>query len=333
MDNTERVTKACACANVALVKYWGKRDPEANLPAVGSISLMLEGLEAEATISMRPADRFTSRGKTVPGRAYDQMVSFLDWVARTYDSETPLAVNIETNFPVAAGLASSAAIYCATATAALSFLEVSASRRELSAIARRGSGSASRSVFGGLVEWHRGTDPGGDDSFADPLLPAEDWALGMVVAILDEGQKKTSSRDAMQHVAETSPLYSGWLAAQEDDLESMRHAIHARDFPTVGRITEESTLRMHAVTMAARPAVLYWQPATLHVMEAVRELRATGLDAYFTMDAGPQVKVLCQQQDMGAVAAKLESVPAVLRVLQARAGSGVRVLEGKAPWK
>lgn len=333
MDKTEPVTKACACANVALVKYWGKRDPEANLPAVGSISLTLEGLEAEATISANPSTRFTSRGETVPGNAYSRMSSFLDWVARVYERDVRLAVDIQTNFPVAAGLASSAAIYCATATAALSFLGVSASRKDLSAIARRGSGSASRSVFGGLVEWHRGTEPSGEDSYAEPLLAAEDWGLGMVVAILDEGQKKTSSRDAMQHVAETSPLYAGWLSAQEDDLTTMRAAIKSRDFSAVGRITEESTLRMHAVTMAARPAVIYWQPATLQIMEAVRDLRETGLEAYFTMDAGPQVKVLCQHQDMAAVAQRLQSEPAVLRIMQARAGRGVRMVEGSSPWK
>jgi len=327
------VTRAAACANVALVKYWGKRDLEANLPAVGSISLTLDGLEAQARISADAKERFTSRGAPVTGKAHKAMVQFLDWLAASRGHDIALAVDIETNFPVAAGLASSAAIYCATASAGLSFLEAEVSRRELSTIARRGSGSASRSVFGGLVEWHRGANAQGDDSFAEPLLGPDDWKLGMVVAILDEGKKKTSSRDAMQHVAETSPLYSGWLGAQEDDLQSMREAIRTRDFPAMGTITEESTLRMHAVTMAARPAVLYWKPATLQVMETVREMREGGLDAYFTMDAGPQVKVLCQQNDMSKVAAKLQALPPVLRVLQASAGAGVRILEGSIPWK
>lgn len=327
------MTRAAACANVALVKYWGKRDLEANLPAVGSISLTLDGLEAQARISADAKERFTSRGAPVTGKAHKAMVQFLDWLAASRGHDIALAVDIETNFPVAAGLASSAAIYCATASAGLSFLEAEVSRRELSTIARRGSGSASRSVFGGLVEWHRGANAQGDDSFAEPLLGPDDWKLGMVVAILDEGKKKTSSRDAMQHVAETSPLYSGWLGAQEDDLQSMREAIRTRDFPAMGTITEESTLRMHAVTMAARPAVLYWKPATLQVMETVREMREGGLDAYFTMDAGPQVKVLCQQNDMSKVAAKLQALPPVLRVLQASAGAGVRILEGSIPWK
>ncbi len=327
------MTRAAACANVALVKYWGKRDLEANLPAVGSISLTLDGLEAQARISANPRERFTSRGAPVTGKAHDAMVQFLDWLAASRGHDIALAVDIETNFPVAAGLASSAAIYCATASAGLSFLEAAVSRKELSTIARRGSGSASRSVFGGLVEWHRGANAQGDDSFAEPLLGPEDWELGMVVAILDEGKKKTSSRDAMQHVADTSPLYSGWLEAQEEDLQSMREAIRTRDFSTMGTITEESTLRMHAVTMAARPAVLYWKPATLEVMETVRQMREGGLQAYFTMDAGPQVKVLCQQNDMAAVAERLQALPPVLRVLQARAGGGVRILEGSIPWK
>jgi len=333
VEKTDRVTRAAACANVALVKYWGKRDLEANLPAVGSISLTLDGLEAHARISANSRERFTSHGTPVSGKAQQAMVHFLDWLAASRGHDIPLAVDIETNFPVAAGLASSAAIYCATATAGLSFLEAEVSRKELSSIARRGSGSASRSVFGGLVEWHRGTNADGDDSFAEPLLEADDWELGMVVAILDEGKKKTSSRDAMRHVADTSPLYAGWLEAQEADLECMREAIRARDFSAMGRITEESTLRMHAVTMAARPAVLYWKPATLQVMETVKEMRDGGLQAYFTMDAGPQVKVLCRQEDMSEVAAKLQALSPVVRVLQARAGAGVRILEGSIPWK
>lgn len=323
---------AVANANVALVKYWGKRDDQLNLPAVGSISLTLAGLRAVATVAVHrgAAARFVQDGRPVDGAAGASMAHFLDLLSG--NRGTALATTVEANFPIGAGLASSAAIYCAVTAAALAVLGRRVTRGQLSALARQGSGSAARSVYGGLVEWHRGSASDGSDSVATQILREDEWPLALVVAITSEGLKRHPSRDAMRHVAATSPLYAGWLAAQDDDLRAMRAAIAARDLAEVGRIAEENCLRMHATGFAARPPVVFWTPATLAAMDAVHALRDGGVGAWFTIDAGPQVKVLCAPADADAVAERLRAVPGVLRVLRSGSGPGVAMQRGEAPW-
>lgn len=326
---------ARAGANVALVKYWGKRDEERNLPAVGSISITLSDLVATARVEVGDASapRFVGGGEVVTGRAAERMEAYLDWLGRELGSPERLTTQVDTTFPVGAGLASSAAIHCAVAVAAASALGVSVDRARLSRLARVGSGSAARSVYGGWVEWQHGEREDGEDSEAAQLLPEDEWPLSMVVAIVHEGQKEIPSRDAMRHVAATSPLYAGWIAAQDEDLDAMRAAIAARDLTAVGTIAEENCLRMHAITFAARPPVVYWSPVTMAAMAAVHALRGDGREAYFTIDAGPQVKVLCRPQDVDAVATAMSEVPGVVRTLRARVGRGAEVLEGPTPWK
>lgn len=329
-----REALARACANVALVKYWGKRDEVRNLPAVGSISVTLSDLVADARVSVGDADRprFVGHGRAVEGRAAQRMAEYLDWLGRELGTRERLAVEVDTTFPVGAGLASSAAIHCAVAAAAASVVEADVDRGRLSALARVGSGSAARSVYGGWVEWHHGERADGSDSIATPILDEDAWPVSMVVAIVDEGPKEVPSRDAMRHVAETSPLYAGWIASQPPDLAAMRAAIAARDLDAVGAIAEENCLRMHAITFAARPPIVYWSPVTLAAMEAVRGLRRAGCAAYFTIDAGPQVKVLCRPDDAERVEETMRGVPGVVRTLSSSLGPGVRVLEGARPW-
>lgn len=324
---------ARACANVALVKYWGKRDEERNLPAVGSISVTLADLVASARVSeSAETARFSSRGVPVEGIAAQRMADYLDWLADVLGQKARLSVDVEASFPVGAGLASSAAIYCATAAAGAAALDVRVDRSRLSSLARVGSGSAARSVFGGWVEWSRGELEDGSDSVATELLPEAAWPISMVVAVIREGPKEIPSRDAMRHVAETSPLYRGWIEGQTEDLDAMREAIAARDLSRVGRIAEENCLRMHAITFAARPPILYWTPATLAAILAVRQLRADGCPAYFTIDAGPQVKVLCAPENVTTVEEAMGRVPGVLRVFSSGLGGGVEMLDGRAPW-
>lgn len=332
--HTDDSATARAHANVALVKYWGKRDEALNLPAVGSISLTLDGLSAVATVSAATgprATRFTQNGAPVPGVAHERMACFLDLLAGN-QRRGELHVAVDANFPVGAGLASSAAIFCAVTAAARSLLGRSTTLSELSGLARQGSGSAARSVFGGFVEWTRGSSADGSDSIAHQLLPESAWDVALLVAITSEGMKRHPSRDAMRHVAETSPLYAGWIDAQDEDLAAMRTALGARDLSTVGRIAEENCLRMHASGLGARPPVLFWSPATIAVMDAVHALRDAGTPAWFTIDAGPQVKVLCAAGHAERVAATLATVPGVLRVLRSGPGAGVEMVHGAVPW-
>ncbi len=325
---------ACARANVALVKYWGKRPGPLNLPAVGSLSLTLAGLEATASVGPRAAGApaFMSAGQAVEGTAARRMEAFLERLREFAPGAPPLAVEVGIGFPVGAGLASSAAIFCATAAAGLSALGLSRDRRELSRLARQGSGSAARSVFGGLVEWHRGRRPDGEDSFAEPLAGGDNWPLAMAVAVIEHGPKAIPSRDAMEHVAQTSPFFEAWIAGQDADLAAARQAVGAHDLTALGTIAEQNCLRMHATCFAARPPVMYWRPGSLAVIDEIRRLRAEGVAAWFTMDAGPQVKALCLENDLEVIATRLATVPGVQAVLRARSGAGVEMIEGAPPW-
>jgi len=314
--------------NVALVKYWGKRDASLNLPATGSISLTLDRLSVEADVGFgeAPIDDLTIDGEPARGAERERLVDFLD-VLRHEAARTERArVVTRSRVPRGAGLASSAAAFAALALAGSRAAGLRLEPPALSALARRGSGSAARSIFGGFVEWHRGEHPDGSDSFAEPLLAPADWDLRVVVALVSMEAKKVSSRDGMARAA-ASPFYPAWVAGAEDDLAEARAAVRARDLEALGQLAEHSALKMHAVGLASRPPLVYWRGATVECVHRVWALRAEGTPAFITIDAGPQVKVLCQPADAPCVALALESVPGVARVVTSAPGAGAEVLE------
>jgi diphosphomevalonate decarboxylase len=315
---------------VALVKYWGKRDELLNLPCAGSISLTLKGLESVASVTFSAglaSDTVVLNGRPATPEPAHRVSAFLDLIRRQAGLEAPAAVEVHSNFPVAAGLASSASMFAALAVAGAHAAGLSLSPAQLSVLARRGSGSAARSIFGGYVEWRRGEASDGADSHAVQIASPETWPLGVVIAIASDGPKPVGSRQGMRS-ALRSPFFSPWIAAQAADLDAVRSAIAARDLGQLGRIAERNCLAMHAVIMTATPPVLYWNPATLAVMHRVADLRAQGLEAYFTIDAGPQVKVICRMEQRAAVAAQLAAVAGVQRVVLSEPGAGAELLEG-----
>ena len=314
--------------NVALVKYWGKRDPALNLPATGSISLTLDGLSVEARVSFGDgaADELTIDGEPARGDERARVERFLDIVRDEAGRTDAARVTTHSQVPRGAGLASSAAAFAALALAGSRAAGLRLDAPALSALARRGSGSAARSIFGGFVEWHRGERADGSDSVAEPLLAAAEWNLRVVVAITYGGPKAVSSRDGMARAA-ASPLYPAWVASVPGDLAEGRAAIRARDLEALGHLAEHSALKMHAVGLAARPPLLYWKGATVECVHRVWSLRADGIPAFVTIDAGPQVKVLCRPDDAPQVAEALGAVPGVQRVLTCAPGGGAEVLE------
>jgi diphosphomevalonate decarboxylase len=314
--------------NVALVKYWGKRDPALNLPATGSISLTLDGLSVEARVSFGDgaADELTIDGEPARGDERARVERFLDIVRDEAGRTDAARVTTHSQVPRGAGLASSAAAFAALALAGSRAAGLRLDAPALSALARRGSGSAARSIFGGFVEWHRGERADGSDSVAEPLLAAAEWNLRVVVAITHGGPKAVSSRDGMARAA-ASPLYPAWVASVPGDLAEARAAIRARDLEALGHLAEHSALKMHAVGLAARPPLLYWKGATVECVHRVWSLRADGIPAFVTIDAGPQVKVLCRPDDAPQVAEALGAVPGVQRVLTCAPGGGAEVLE------
>jgi len=333
--------RAVAGSNIALVKYWGKRagiDPSLNLPAVGSISLTLETLVTETEVAFLaglPEDRFELVGEEgaaqADERARGRVSRFLDLVRERAGTQSRARVRSHNRFPTGAGLASSASGFAALALAATRAAGLELSPPELAALARQGSGSAARSVFGGFVELEAGVRRDGTDCLVRSLAEPAHWPLSVVVGITSARAKTVGSREGMEHTAATSPYHDAWIASHPRDLEEARAAVATRDFERLARVTERSCLKMHASALAADPGILYWNPATIAALGAVRELRRSGLAVCFTIDAGPQVKAVCEPSTAQTVRDRLAATPGVERVLVASLGPGARIVDPAAP--
>ncbi len=287
---------AIAHPNIALVKYWGKRDVALNLPAVPSLSLTLDGFQSRTTVTWGASeDRFVLNGAV---RDDPKVWRFLD---RGFPGRPPCAITSDNDFPTGAGLASSASGFAALALAASRASGGNLTASALSALARQGSGSACRSIFGGFVEWALGERDDGTDSHAVPVAGADHWDVRMVAAIVSEQAKAVSSTEGMERSRQTSELWPTWVSHGQGDVDEARAAVLDRDLPRLGEVMERSTFRMHATMHTARPPLLYWQPATVALLHEVFALRAAGVGAWATMDAGPQVKVLCAAADAARV--------------------------------
>jgi len=326
---------ARACANIALVKYWGKRPGPLNVPAAGSLSLSLDALVTTTQVTFdagMPGDELVLGGALAQPGELARASQLLDLVRARAGIRARARVISRNEFPTASGLASSASGFAALAVAAAAAAGLTLAPRELSILARRGSGSAARSVLGGFVRMHAGHADDGSDSFAEPLASPLIDRVRMVIAIVGGGAPKShGSRDAMTHTAETSPLYRAWLELVPRDLAAAEAALATGDLEALGAITEGNALAMHAVTMAARPAVIYWQPTTLAALAEVRALRAAGREAWATMDAGPHVKVLTTASEAADVAAALREIAGVTAVSIAAPGGPANLVAERAP--
>ncbi|MCM6778449.1 diphosphomevalonate decarboxylase [Nocardia sp. CDC159] len=301
---------AVAHPNIALVKYWGKRDESWILPVNGSLSMTLDIFPTTTTVRVDPsiaADIVSVDGRSAPRAAANRVSEFLDLVRTLADSNARAMVDTVNTVPTGAGLASSASGFAALAMAAAHAYGLALDRRDLSRLARRGSGSACRSVYGGFVEWHagRGTGCAGNDSSYAEQIDATSLDAAMVIALVDHRPKPVPSRIAMRHTAATSPLYRAWVESCTDDLARIRAAIAAGDLGLVGRIAEHNALGMHATMLAARPAVRYLLARSLAVLDRIVWLRECGVAVHATVDAGPNVVALCGRADADEVAAAL----------------------------
>lgn len=327
------VVDATAHANIALAKYWGKADIARNLPAVPSISLTLDALVTETRVSFDPAlaqDELELDGRKASPKQCQRVVELLDRVRRRARIVHKARVSSRNRFPTAAGLASSASGFAALAAAASRAGGIELEWSEVSALARRSSASAARSVFGGFVELPAGR-PGDDGLAAKKLAPATHWDLRLVVAITETGPKAVGSTDAMELSRATSPYYEAWVSAAPSWCEDIKHAIAARDLETLGQAMEQSTMAFHCCAMTSRPSALYWGPGTIAAVRTVQQLRRRGVSVWNTMDAGPHVKALCEADDAQAVQRALDQTPGVLETLVAAPGPGVSVSLDRQP--
>ena len=319
---------AQAHPNIAFIKYWGNRDNTLRLPVNGSISMNLDGLSTRTTVSFQPSlpfDELIINGHEVTGTGLNRVAYILDIIRGMADIHERAEVMTENNFPSSAGIASSASAFAALALAGSKAAGLNLTEPELSCLARRGSGSASRSIPSGFVEWQVGrTD---EDSFAFSIAGPDHWKLVDCVAIVSASHKKTGSTEG-HSIAPTSPLQAARVADAPRRLELCRNAVLNRDFDSFASIVELDSDMMHSVMMTSTPALHYWKPASLNVMDAVRQWRSDGLSVCYTVDAGPNVHVLCSEEDAHIVDKQLREINGVADVLVAKAGGAAKIVNG-----
>ncbi len=289
---------AFAPSNIALCKYWGKRNQTLNLPMTSSLSISLgeKGSKATITILDKDQDDIYLNDKQISNEHNfaKKLIAYLD-LFRT-EQNHHFHVDTHSNIPIAAGLASSASGFASIIMALNDLFQWQCTQQELSILARLGSGSACRSVYQGFVEWQCGTTEDGMDSYAIPL--DNTWPeLRIGLLIFSAQQKPISSRQAMQQTIETSKLYQAWPDTVVRDFANIKQAIHAKDFQQLGYAAETNALAMHATMQAAWPPIMYSSEQTIAAMNKVWQLRQEGIEVYFTQDAGPNLKLLFLQKD------------------------------------
>lgn len=330
---------AVAPANIAFIKYWGVQDAARTLPFNGSISMNLDRCLATTTVTFDPNRNddeveltlYEQSAQVVGGSQRQRVTAHLDRLRALAGVEWRAQVRSANNFPSDAGIASSAAAFAALTLAGAAALGLDYDERELSRLARlSGSGSASRSVPTGFVEWHIPDGPFDPDSWnrdssSFSLAPPEHWSLADVVAVVDPHAKKIGSAENHK-LATTSPYFAVRLREIPARLAATREAIARCDVPLLGETMEADAVSMHAVCMTSQPPSFYWNAGTMAVIHAVRNGRAEGLEAYFTIDAGANVHVICAAADQAAVEQRLQALPEVQWTIANQAGAGARLV-------
>ena len=322
------MTKAAVRAhtNIALIKYWGKADETLFLPMNSSLSLTLDGLYTDTFVEISDTfteDQFYLNDVLQSPEETAKISRFLDLFRNKSGITHFIQVKSVNHVPTAAGLASSASAFAALAGAMNRATGLNMDSETLSTYARRGSGSATRSLFGGFVEWQKGTTS--EDSMAVPVDDAS-WDIGMVIIAVNKSAKKISSRVGMKQTVETSPFYSAWVTSAEEDLLAIKKAIKAQDFEKVGQITEHSAMKMHGSMLGAETPIIYFEPDSIKAIHVVRALREQGILCYVTMDAGPNVKVLCRLSEAGKIKEMLREYFSEEQLLISGPGQGIRPL-------
>lgn len=323
-----QVGRCRAHTNIALIKYWGKRNDELFLPMNSSLSLTLDAFYTDTEVVLDSdftSDTFFLNDVKQDEKETEKITKFLNLFRNEVNMKTKACVKSYNHVPTAAGLASSASAFSALAGAMNQASGLNLDSKTLSTYARRGSGSATRSIYGGFVEWYMGEDDLSETSHAIPVDDAS-WDIGMIVIAVNTGRKKLSSRIGMKQTITTSPFYSSWVETATSDLTKMKDAIKQKDFITLGEITESNGMKMHATMLGAFPPISYWEPDSVKAIQTVKEIRGMGIPCYVTMDAGPNVKVLCKASDMAKIEELLLKEFKREQIIPTTVGEGIKLL-------
>ncbi len=323
------IQKATASAypNIAFIKYWGNRDVALRIPLNNSISMNLDHATTTTTVAFDAAlnnDEIVIGGVAAKDTQRARVIAHLDRVRVLAQIETRARVQSQNNFPMGAGIASSASAFAALSLAATRAAGLELPERELSILARQGSGSACRSIPGGFVEWLAGTESA--NSYAVSLAPPEFWDLYDVIAIVSTEEKKVGSTDG-HAAAASSHFLAERLNALPARLARVRRALFAHDLAALGPAIEEDAVELHFIAMTSTPPIYYWSPGMVRVIEAARRWRADGLAVYFTLDAGPNVHLICEAKDADQVAARAREISDVQQVIINAPGGAARLVD------
>lgn len=326
LSNLPASATAIASPNIALIKYWGNHDHALRIPANGSISMTLRSLHTTTRVSLDPTldrDQLEIKDSATSDSARERASQLLDEIRRLSSVKTFAHIESENNFPMGAGIASSASAFAALTVAACATYGVQKDTAALSRLARLASGSAARSLCNGYVELHSAADDEG--AYAESLHSPEHWELIDIIAVVDKGHKSVSSSDG--HVlADTSPLQIARVADSPRRLELCRQALANRDFALLAKTTELDSNMMHAVMLTSTPPLLYWRPETVLIMNAVERWREEGLEVCYTIDAGPNVHCICTASSSDEVKQSLDTLGVLLQTYVSDAGPGAKLI-------
>ena len=318
---------AYAHPNIAFIKYWGNRDDALRLPVNGSVSMNLAALRTKTSVTFRDdlkdGDVLTVNGQEVTGASLNRAAKFMDEVRRLSGEDRFAEIVSENNFPMGAGIASSASAFAALALAGSAAAGLDLSERDCSRLARMGSGSACRSVPDGFCEWLYGS--GDADSVSVSIAPAEHWDLTDLIAVISGEHKKVGS-SAGHGMAATSPYQSARVADAPARIEKCRTAILNKDFAALAEVSERDCLLMHAVMMTSTPPLLYWEPASIALVKGVKAWREEGIPCFCTLDAGPNVHILCPSEAADEIRSRVERIPGVKDILSSGPGGKAALL-------
>jgi diphosphomevalonate decarboxylase len=317
---------ARAYTNIALIKYWGKKNQALKLPYTNSLSLTLDKFytDTTATIIDSNQDEVVLNGKVLDFKESLRIQSYLNVVRKMYGFDQHLKIDSTNHVPLSAGFASSASGFAALAAAVNSTMDLNLDRKEISILARNGSGSATRSIFGGFVEWHAGVD--NYSSFAEPIDEDPEIDIVLLSVVISETEKSISSTKGMELSVETSPFYSNWSTLVASEISEIKQAIAQKDLQKIGEISEHNALSMHALTLSANPPYTYFAPETIKIIQIVQALRKQGLLAYVTIDAGPNVKIICSRDSVNQVEKYINENVEHVSTFEAHIGKGIQYI-------
>lgn len=304
--------------NIAICKYWGKRNTELLLPTKSSISIGLSALFTDTTVSIssEPRDIIRLNGVEASAKEARAIHSFLAMCRNEYQLNTTLKIESCNSFPHSAGMASSASGFAALAVALNRLLCWKLNNKKVSILARRGSGSACRSVLSGFVHWSKGERLDGLDSYARQVVPTDYWPeLRIITVIVSTAAKNISSRDGMQISMATSPCYDAWIEKSERNIPILIDGIHQKNLHQVGHMMQDEWRDWVQVLETSSPRLTYFTSGTYSVIEAIKTLQVSGIACYYTTDAGPNVHMLCLDESVEQVSRTIRALPGVRDII------------------